>query len=46
MAGGDFFDLPMGHGTHVAGSIAGDTEVGGDMFCGMAPAAKIGKLTY
>ncbi|CAM6129611.1 unnamed protein product [Calypogeia fissa] len=41
MEGGDFFDLPMGHGTHVAGSIAGDTEVGGDSFSGMAPAAKI-----
>jgi hypothetical protein len=39
---GDKTDTAEGHGTHVAGSIVGDTEDGGDPFSGMAPAAKLG----
>lgn len=41
---GDKTDSAEGHGTHVAGSIAGDTEEGAHEFAGMAPAAKIGEL--
>lgn len=44
---GDKTDDSEGHGTHVAGSIAGDTEEGGNVFAGMAPAAKLGEnMTY
>lgn len=42
---GDKPDYAEGHGTHVAGSIAGNTDgLGSNDFAGMAPAAKIGKL--
>lgn len=41
---GDKTDVEEGHGTHVAGSIAGDTEGGSHEFAGMAPMAKIGEL--
>lgn len=43
---GDNTDGAEGHGTHVAGSIAGDTEEGSHEFAGMAPAAKIGELLH
>ena len=44
---GDKTDDTEGHGTHVAGSIAGATEEGGNVFAGMAPAAKLGEnMTY
>lgn len=43
ISAGDKTDTAEGHGTHVAGSIVGDTEDGGDPFSGMAPAAKLGE---
>lgn len=39
---GDETDTPEGHGTHVAGSIVGDTEEDQNAFSGMAPGAKLG----
>jgi hypothetical protein len=33
-----------GHGTHVAGTLAGNTYVGLHPYAGMAPGAKIGKV--
>lgn len=44
MSWGDKTDFAEGHGTHVVGSIAGDTVEGSHEFAGMAPAAKIGGL--
>ena len=44
MSWGEKTNLAGGHGTHVAGSIAGDTEEGSNEFAGMAPKAKIGEL--
>jgi subtilisin family serine protease len=46
MSWGDKTDFGGGHGTHVAGSIAGDTEEGAHEFAGMAPAAKLGALPH